>query len=107
MAVASALEDEGMDVVRVSDGSKVLSTLAKQDFDLVLLDLILPVRNGFKILEDMKKKKIHVPVLIFTNLSQEKDRSEAMRLGAKEYHVKSNLSIDQVVSLVNKYTSKK
>ncbi len=103
MAVAGALEDEGMEVVRVADGAKVLGALAKHDFDLLLLDLILPGKNGFEILKEMKKKKIKVPVLVFTNLSQKKDREEAMELGAREFYVKSNLSIDEVVRVVKKY----
>jgi two-component system, OmpR family, alkaline phosphatase synthesis response regulator PhoP len=107
MAVAGALEDEGMTVVRVSDGSKVLGTLSKDSFDLLLLDLILPVKNGFEILQEIKKRKIRVPVLVFTNLSQKKDREEALRLGAKAFYVKSSLSIDEVVRVVKKYAPKK
>lgn len=103
MAVASSLEDEGMEVVRVADGSKVLGILAKSQFDLLLLDLILPVKNGFEILREIKKAKIKVPVLVFTNLSQEKDRRETLELGAKGFYVKSNLSIDDAVKLVKKF----
>ena len=103
MAMASALEDDGFIVDHIAIGSKVLGALEKANYNLLLLDLILPEKNGFEILREMKKKKIQVPVLVFSNLSQKKDKEEALRLGAKAFYVKSSLSIDEVVRLVKKY----
>lgn len=99
----STLKDEGFDVDLAHDGGEALEKIAKNKYALILLDLIMPVKNGFEVLGELKTKKSKIPVLVFSNLSQDQDKKEVMSLGAKEYYVKSDISIDEVVAAVKNY----
>ena len=99
-ALALKLESEGFEVVNAYDGQEALDALGKGKFNVMLLDLIMPEVDGFKVLEEMKAKKISVPVIVSTNLSQSEDETRARDLGAKDYFVKSNTSISDVVKHV-------
>jgi len=66
----------------------------------VLLDLILPDFNGFDILKKIRETKglEKLPVIVFSNLSEEKDVSRAKEFGATDFMVKSNFTLDELVS---------
>ncbi|MFH1078337.1 MAG: response regulator [Patescibacteria group bacterium] len=70
--------------------------------DLVLLDLVMPVKNGFEVLEEVSKdaslKKI--PIIIVSNLGQEADVQRGKELGAVDYLVKAEYSLQQVTDLI-------
>jgi len=88
------------------DGEAALDILKSGPLpSVVLLDLILPQKNGFEVLEEMKKapdlKKI--PVIVLSNLGDENDRQRSMELGAAEYLVKANVKIADVISKVKSY----
>ncbi|MBN2096841.1 response regulator [Candidatus Peregrinibacteria bacterium] len=104
--MGTILQDEGFAVDTARDGEEALKKITANGYKLVLLDLVMPKKNGFEVLEDMKAKKIKTPVLVFSNLSQDSDRKEAVSLGAKDYFVKSDMSIDEVAEAVKKYISK-
>lgn len=93
---------EGYDVVGTGDGAEALSLMKAEMPSFVLLDLILPNTNGFEILAEMmtddKLKKI--PVFILSNLGQEEDMTRAKELGAVDFLVKTDLSINEVVTKV-------
>lgn len=99
------LEKEGIDVDFANDGVEGLKKMANDKPKLILLDLIMPKMDGFEVLEAMKKdselKKI--PVLILTNLGQEEDKDRGLNLGAKDFIVKSDASIQEVVDKIKKY----
>jgi DNA-binding response OmpR family regulator len=99
----STLKDEGFDVELAHDGVEALAKIAKNGYSLVLLDLIMPNKNGFDVLKELRAKKKKIPVLVFSNLSQDEDKKEAFSLGAKGYFVKSDMSIDEVAATVKKY----
>ena len=98
----STLKDEGFEIDTASDGKAGLEKIMAGNYNLVLLDLIMPVMNGFEVLEALNREKIKIPILVFSNLSQQDDKTEALRLGAKDYFVKSDMSIDEVVKTVKK-----
>lgn len=100
-ALVLKLQKSGFSAKAVYDGLEALDELAKNKYDLILLDLILPKLNGFGVLEEMSKKKIKVPVIVASNLSQEDDMNRAKKLGAKGYFIKSNTPISQVVKYVS------
>lgn len=82
--------------------------LAKMKEDppkLILLDLIMPKVDGFDVLEEMNKdKKLEdIPVLVLSNLGQESDIERAKKLGAKEFIVKSDTSIADVVTKIQSH----
>jgi DNA-binding response OmpR family regulator len=101
-ALELKLSNKGFDVTVVDDGEAAIEILEKNDFDLLLLDLVLPKKDGFDVLAAMQDKNIFTPVIVSSNLSQEEDLDRAKKLGAKDYFMKSNTSIEEVVEHVNK-----
>ena len=73
--------------------------------DLVLLDLIMPVMNGFEVLKEMRADKSlkDIPVVILSVLGQDNDIKEAKKLGAIDYIVKSTLSMDEAMDRIAKH----
>lgn len=63
---------------------------------------MMPKLDGFGLLEKLKEKKINIPVIVTSNLSQEEDEEKVKKLGAKEYFIKSNTPIIQIVENVKK-----
>lgn len=96
------LKKEGYDVDIATDGEQAVSKAAELKPDLILLDLILPKLNGFEALEQIRKhpelKK--TPVIVLSNLGQEEDIKRAESLGADDYLVKANFSIQDVVQKI-------
>ena len=76
--------------------------------DIILLDLILPGKDGFEFLADLKKIQENtprIPVVILSNLGQEVDRERTKQLGAADYMIKSNVSLEDIVSTVKRLTN--
>jgi len=86
----------------VFDGQEVLNELAKNKYDLVLLDLIMPVKDGFAVLEELNNKKNKIPVIVSSNLGQPEDVARAKKLGAVNYFIKSDTPINEVISFIKK-----
>ena len=101
-AVQTTLRRHGFNVVAADDGEKALRLAKSEAPELVLLDLIIPKVQGFEVLRRLKQdpKTASVPVVVLSNLSQESDVKHAMDLGAVDYLVKANLSLDQLVKKV-------
>ncbi|MFH1711952.1 MAG: response regulator [Patescibacteria group bacterium] len=102
---ATKLKKEGIDVEMAFDGEQGLSKMRANKPKLVLLDLIMPKVDGFKVLEDMKKdarlKKI--PVVVLTNLGQEVDEKRCKEFGVEEFIVKADASIQEVMLKIKGY----
>jgi DNA-binding response OmpR family regulator len=101
-ALKLKLDNSGFEAQIASNGQEAIDMLSKEKFDLVLLDLVMPKVDGFTVLETLKTKKINVPVIITSNLSQEEDAAKAKSLGAKDYLIKSNTPIAEIVDHVKK-----
>lgn len=103
-AIAKALElkltHAGYKVELAADGEEALEKLADGKFNLLLLDLIMPKKDGFGVLEAIQSGKHKVPVIVLTNLGQEEDLERAKKLGATDYFVKADTPIAEVVSHV-------
>jgi len=99
-ALSLKLSHEGFEVVTTGSGEEGLQFLAKEKFDLVLTDLIIPGVDGFKVLETIQEKKMKVPVIVITNLNQEEDKKRVFDLGAASFFVKSNSPISEIVENV-------
>lgn len=75
-------------VVEVSDdGNEGLIKAVNEHFDLIILDVLIPGKNGFKVLEELRKHK-KTPVIILSAKSSESDRQHGLELGADEYILK-------------------
>lgn len=96
------LQKEGLNVIHAVDGDDALTKLNEGDYEMVLLDLILPKKNGFEVLETMRQDSRfeNTPVIIVSNLGQDSDMEKARSLGVIDYIVKERLSIDELVNKV-------
>jgi len=96
---------EGFNVSMAITGEEGLSKVVQEKPDLVLLDIILPQKNGFEILSALKLNPglQHIPVIVLTNLGQESDIKTGMDLGAADYLVKTDFSITKLPEVVRKY----
>lgn len=96
------LASEGFDVQNAIDAQAAFTILAERKPSIILLDLILPGVSGFEILEKIKAdpKIADVPVVILSNLGQKEDLDKAIALGAKDFMVKANFTLDEIVTKV-------
>lgn len=86
-----------------SDGNEALSLFEQYKPSIVLLDLMLPTMDGFAVLETIRKRTDEskdVPVIVVSNLGQEKDRERALTLGATSYLVKAEVSVEEIVAKI-------
>ena len=98
------LSVEGITVMSALDGEEGLRKIYSEKPDLILLDLMLPQKSGFEILKEIKQdpKVKDIPVLILSNLAQEKEVEKGLELGAEDYLVKTDYSIQQVMEKIKK-----
>lgn len=96
------LASEGFDVQNAIDAQAAFTILEERIPKVILCDLILPGIDGFEILKRIKAepKTADVPVVILSNLGQKEDLEKAMALGAKDFMVKANFTLDEIVTKV-------
>jgi CheY-like chemotaxis protein len=83
-----------------SDGNEALGLFDQYKPSLVLLDLMLPTMDGFAVLETIRKRPDELsqtPIIIVSNLGQQKDIDRAKSLGANEYLIKAEVPIEDIV----------
>lgn len=93
---------EGFVVLQAFSGAEALKKLEQEIPDIILLDIILPQKNGFEVLQEIAQnpQTSNIPVIIVSNLGQESDIQKGKELGAIDYYVKARLSIDELVTKV-------
>ncbi len=101
-ALELKLTNEGFQTTVVSDGEAALDVLSKEQFDLTLLDLILPKKDGFTVLAELKTRNSTMPVVVLSNLGQKADTKKAKELGALNYFIKSDISIASIIEYIRK-----
>ena len=102
------LVEEGFDVVLADNGQDAAGIIKKENPNIVLLDLLLPKKNGFEVLEEIKldAKINQIPVIILSNLGQQTDINKGLKLGAIDYLVKANFGIKDIVSKIKEHLAK-
>jgi len=98
------LNQEGYQIVSALDGEIGLRLAKTEKPDLILLDLILPKKDGFEVLEELKKEEgtKDIPVIVLTHLEEMEDVQKAIELGARDYLVKANYSLVEVGEKIKK-----
>lgn len=99
-------EASEFEVVNATSGKQVLRELLEKQFDIVLLDLVLPEMGGFDILHELRTSGKYSPdlkVVIFSNLSGAEEREKAVKLGANGFISKTDFTPSKVVEEVNRY----
>ncbi len=99
---STKLEKEGFAVIAASSGDEAIKLLATNTPDFILLDLVLPGIDGFGVLKSLRENAAtsKTPVIVFSNLSEEKDIAHAKELGATDYMVKSNFTLDELADRI-------
>ena len=82
------LEIEGHEVIVAEDGPTGLSAWSASKIDLVILDLMLPGLDGFRVLKALRERDVRTPVLVLTARSEESDKVRGLKLGADDYVTK-------------------
>ena len=102
--MGNKLSRKGYDVIIAGDGVEAISKIKSETIDLVLLDLVMPNKDGFDVLEEIKKsgKFKKLPIIVLSNLGQDEDIKRAKALGAYDYMVKSDMPINDVIIKIEK-----
>lgn len=103
------LQQEGYTVDVAADGETGLSKLKEGGYNLVLLDIILPKKDGLEILRELKlkpPKKANGSIIVLTNLGQDTVIKQCFELGTSGYLIKSALNPDQVLTEIHAYLKK-
>lgn len=95
----------GFDVVTAMDGVSGLELAKSEMPKLILLDLMLPKIDGFEFLKRMSQdEKIkNIPVIVLSNLGQQSDKDKALSLGAKEYLIKADYTLENIIDIINRH----
>ena len=99
-ALEMKLKNQGYTTTVVVNGQDALDALHKGSYDLVLMDLIMPVMDGFALLTAIRDEKLKAQVIVLSNLGQDEDRAKKKELGAIDYFVKSNTPIADIMRRV-------
>ena len=103
---AVKLKKEGFETVFLGDGVNAEEVTKKENPSVIILDMIMPNRDGFETLRGLKADDTtkKVPVIVLTSLNTDDDKKTCMDLGASEFIQKDRVSIMQVVQVIRKYT---
>jgi two-component system OmpR family response regulator len=82
------LEEAGMAVDTVADGEEALHMAASAAYDVIVLDVMLPVRDGFSVARGLREKRVDSPILMLTGRGAVEDRVHGLEVGADDYLVK-------------------
>ena len=96
------LEKEGFAVTMAANGQEGLAQVATTAPDLIILDLMLPIMSGFDVLKELKASDAtkNIKVIVFSNLGEESDIKTCLDLGANDYLVKANFTLDELVEKI-------
>jgi DNA-binding response OmpR family regulator len=98
------LTQEGYEVIIAEDGEKGLEILRKIKPDLILLDLIMPRKGGFEVMEEMQKDGSinKAPIIIISNSGQPVELEKARKMGAKDWLIKTEFDPQELLVKIKK-----
>jgi DNA-binding response OmpR family regulator len=101
-ALVEYLSTEGFDVTAASDGETGITMSISENPDLILLDIVLPKKDGYEVLTEVRanEKTKHTPIVLLTNLGSIADVEKALELGATTYLVKADYRLEEVTAKV-------
>lgn len=107
-AISELLTQEGFEIFSAIDGEEGLKMAKKEKPNLILLDLILPKKDGFEVLKELKadSELKDIPVIVLTNLEGMGNVEKALELGATTYLVKANYELEDVVTKIKDFLGK-
>lgn len=101
---STKLKASGFNIEVAPNGGKCLSLVEEKNFNLIILDIVLPEMDGWEILKKLKetKRAKFLPVIILSNLSQKAEVEKGLKLGAVKYLIKAHYTPSEVVDEVKK-----
>ena len=101
-------EAEGWKVSAAKDGEEAVKAIEKTKFDMVLLDLLMPKKDGFEVIKEVRNNPEHktLPIVVLSNLGGDEDIKKALELGANDYFVKTQHPMSEIVEKAKKYESR-
>lgn len=102
------LSREGFKIATATTGKEAINQISSSPPDLIILDIILPGKDGFEVLSEIKlnPKTKKIPVIILTILGEDKDIKMGKELGADDYIIKTEFSVNELPGVVKKYLIK-
>ena len=97
---AKLFEDANFLVEVAEDGQSGLEKIKKNQYDLVILDLVMPNQTGFDVLNELKTMNSTLPVIVYSNMTESMNRNEAIKLGATEYYEKLTTPLEVILEKV-------
>ena len=103
--VVRLLQEEGFDIEAVDDGTGAIEALGKKKFDLILLDIRMPIKTGMDVLEFMRENDIRTRIIMATALNDMQTAVQTLKLGANDFITKP-YSIETLVNCIHKVLDK-
>jgi two-component system response regulator VicR len=97
------LEEKGLSVRSATNGDEAIAAIEESPPDLLLLDLLMPKKDGYAVLSFIREHGYDFPVIVLSNLSDELDHEKCLMLGAKDYFIKSDMEEDELWPKIHKY----
>lgn len=104
-ALSTTLQQEGFETEIARDGQEAIEKVQSSGAHLVILDILMPKMNGILFLKKMRKelKMQDTPVIVLSNLYNDENIAKMQKLGVKDYLIKSELQLDDVVGKIKAY----
>ncbi len=105
---ATRLSAEGYEVHSAQDGLEGVATMRKVLPNVVILDAMMPKMDGFGFLAEVKKdtQLQNIPIIMYSNLSNDEEIARAKQAGAADFLIKANLTPNQVIEKIKQYVPK-
>ncbi|HLD63744.1 MAG TPA: response regulator [Candidatus Peribacteraceae bacterium] len=94
--IQAVLEEHGVTVLSAENGDEAIQIIDRQPVDLLLLDIFMPVKDGYAVLEHRRTKGLTFPVVILSNASDHISKQKCEELGANDFLVKSDMDEDEL-----------
>ena len=100
--LANELKNAGLETYSFQIGQTAIDSFSKLQPDLIVLDLLLPDKNGFEVLREIRRMPngVQVKVMVLSNIAEDADKEEAKRLGVQAYLVKANYSLPEILAKI-------
>jgi CheY-like chemotaxis protein len=98
-------EIEDCNISFATDGQIAIDPLGHTQPDLLILDILMPNKDGFEVLEHIRNKGYSFPIIVLTNVSHAIDQKRCTELGVSDFYIKSNTDLEKLVELCHKHIS--
>ena len=98
------LREQGVEIFTALNAEEALKIARESTPDLMMLDVAMPGKNGFEVIEELREDERFkkTPIIILSNISQESDEKRAQDLGVDAYLVKADFSLDEITNEITK-----